>query len=98
MVSRDGYAAICMRDTDSFDGTSRELSNGQPYGFHWLSSPPSGASFERYKPTDIDAPTNAPADTIHRVYSALLDALALSPAHRAKEEKKKIVYLCIKAG
>lgn len=82
MVSRDGYAAICMRDTDSFDGTSRELSNGQPYGFHWLSSPPSGASFERYKPTDIDAPTNAPADTLHRVYSALLDALALSPAHR----------------
>ena len=82
MVSRDGYAALCMREIDSADGTHRELSDGTPYGFHWLSSPPSGASTERYKP-DADTTPTADANTLHSVYSALLDALALSPAHRA---------------
>ena len=82
MVSRDGYAALCMREIDSADGTHREMSDGTPYGFHWLSSPPSGASTERYKP-DADTTPTADANTLHSVYSALLDALALSPAHRA---------------
>lgn len=79
-VSSDGRVARCMRVVDGPDVIAREDSSGTPYGLRFLDE-----SFNpdpsRYRP-DPDPP-RAPDPVLHRVYSALLQALPLSVAHRA---------------
>ena len=78
-VSSDGRVARCMRIVDGPDVIAREDSAGVPYGLAFLADGPRDPS--RYQP-DPDPP-RADEDTLHAVYSALLDVLALTPAHRS---------------
>ena len=79
-VSSDGRVARCMRIVDGPGVISREDSAGVPYGLAFLTDGDGPRDPSRYQP-DPDPP-RADLEVLHRVYSALLDALDLSPAHR----------------
>lgn len=79
-VSSDGRVARCMRVVDGPDVVASEDSNGTPYGLRFLTDGPCDPS--AYRKHDPE-PERASPEILHRVYSALLHALPLSPAHRA---------------
>lgn len=79
-VSSDGRVARCMRVVDGPDVIAREDSDGTPYGLRFLTDGPCDPS--AYRKHDPE-PERASPDVLHRVYSALLQVLPLSPAHRA---------------
>lgn len=82
-VSGDGRVARCMRVIDGPDVITREDADGTPYGLRFLvDGPRDHAAVARYQPAP--EPTRADPDTLHRVYSALLAALPLTPGHRAQ--------------
>lgn len=78
LASRDGSAVMCMRDLVGFDGATREMVDGTPYGYHWTGA---GSA-----PTDAPpAPKGiacAPPEVRDRAYRAMLDSFELSEQHR----------------
>ena len=78
LASRDGSAVMCMRDLVGFDGATREMVDGTPYGYHWTGA---GSA-----PTDAPpAPKGiacAPPEVRNRAYRAMLDSFELSEQHR----------------
>ncbi len=70
-----------MRVVDGPDVIAREDSCGTPYGLAFLTDGDGPRDASRYQPEPD--PPRAPLDVLHRVYCALLDALALTPSHRA---------------
>jgi hypothetical protein len=67
-----------MRDLVGFDGATRDMADGTPYGYHWTGT---GSA-----PTDAPpAPKGiacAPPEVRDRAYRAMLDAFELSEQHR----------------
>lgn len=78
MVSRDGAAVMCMRDLAGFDGVTREMTDGTPYGYHWTGAPRGDTA----PPAAPRGPACAPPEVRDRAYRAMLDAFALSDLHR----------------
>jgi hypothetical protein len=81
-VSGDGAWACCRR-VNRGDGREKTDQSGAAYYLHRLKPPPDGAGpWEppRYALADGKG-ERADPDTLHRVYSALLERLELSPAH-----------------
>lgn len=74
LVSKDGAAALCMRDMGDRVG---EFKDGTPYGFHWTGAPGSFVAYDHKQEPDI-----APPEARDRAYRALLDALPLTEQHR----------------
>lgn len=81
-VSSDGRVARCMRVVDGPDVIAREDSEGTPYGLRFLDGSSVGPDARDRYARDPD-PERAPDDVLHRVYSALLQCLPLSAAHRS---------------
>lgn len=78
LLSRDGAAVLCMRDLTGFDGHTRELGSGEPYGFHWTGEGPRPFT----PPSAPSGPLPASPDARDVAYRALLAALTLSTEHR----------------
>lgn len=81
-VSSDGRVARCMRVVDGPDVIAREDSEGTPYGLKFLDGSSSTGPDTRDRYARDPDPERAPDDVLHRVYSALLQCLPLSAAHR----------------
>jgi hypothetical protein len=79
-VSADGALAACRR-VEASASKSKTDRNGAPYYLHRLDGAARAPSAPKPAPGG-PAPGRADPDTLHRVYDALIAALALSPAHR----------------
>ncbi|HKB40499.1 MAG TPA: DUF3854 domain-containing protein, partial [Gemmataceae bacterium] len=86
-ISTDGAVAKCMRVEEGCF-RRREDRNGACYFLHRLTDnpPPGGPP----PPPSAPATKRADADTLHAVYSALLDCLALSDAHREALRRRRL--------
>ena len=78
LASRDGSAVMCMRDLVGFDGATREMADGTPYGYHWTGAPRGDVA----PPPASRGPACAPPEVRDRAYRAMLDSLELSEQHR----------------
>jgi hypothetical protein len=78
MAARDGSAVMCMRDLVGFDGATREMADGTPYGYHWTGAPRGDVA----PPPASRGPACAPTEVRDRAYRAMLDSFELSEQHR----------------
>ena len=83
-VSVDGRVSRCMRVVEGDSIVSQTTKDGQPYGLQFASDggPRDNRDLQSRYRTD-DEPERADDETLHRVYTALLQNLPLSPSHRA---------------
>src|SRR4051794_26071957 len=94
-VSADGNKAICRRK-DGGAGVRRTDKSGQDYWLYELDGHGELISSEEVWQQDGEVPEKADPQTLDQVYGALLDALALSHAHRQDLHRRGLTEACIK--
>ncbi len=94
-VSADGKKAICRRK-DGGAGVRRTDKSGQDYWLYELNGHRELISSEDGSQQDGEIPEKADPQTLDQVYGTLLDALALSPAHRQDLHRRGLTEACIK--
>jgi hypothetical protein len=94
-VSADGKKAICRRK-DGGAGVRRTDKSGQDYWLYKLNGHRELNLSEDVSQQDGEIPEKADPQTLDQVYGALLDALALSHAHRQDLHRRGLTEACIK--
>ena len=94
-VSADGKKAICRRKDDG-TGVHRRDKSGQDYWLYELNGHRELILSEDVSQQDGEVPEKADPQTLDQVYGALLDALALSQAHRQDLHRRGLTEACIK--
>ena len=91
----DGRVSLCRR-VNTGEGVAKTDKNGDDY---WLYFRDSDASHDPSAPTDLPQDTSAEradADTLHKVYTMLLDQLGLTKLHAANLAKRGLSAEAIK--
>ena len=96
-TSSDGKMAICRRRNNG-TGERRVDTSGQDYWLYDLNGHRESNSSEDVSQQDGEVLGKADPQTLDRVYGALLDALALSLAHRQDLHRRGLTEACIKRG
>jgi AAA domain/3'-5' exonuclease/Domain of unknown function (DUF3854) len=94
-VSADGKKAICRRKDDG-TGVRRTDKSGQDYWLYELNGHRELILSEDVSQQDGEVPEKADPQTLDQVYGALLDALALSHAHRQDLHRRGLTEAYIK--
>src|SRR5215208_3004361 len=94
-VSADGKKAICRRKDDG-TGVLRTDKSGQDYWLYDLNGHRELILSEDVLQQDGEVPEKADPQTLDQVHGALLDTLALSPAHRQDLHRRGLTEACIK--
>src|SRR5919112_1782732 len=96
-VSADGKKAICRRKDDG-TGVRRTDKSGQDYWLYELNGHRELIFSEDVSQQDGEVLEKADPQTLDQVYGALLDQLALSPAHRQDLHCRGLTEAGIKRG
>src|SRR5215212_10897989 len=96
-VSADGKKAICRRKDDG-TGFRRTDKSGQEYWLYDLNGHRELILSEEVLRQDGEVPEKAGPQTLDQVYGALLEALALSHAHRQDLHRRGLTEAGIKRG
>src|SRR5215213_4868312 len=96
-TSSDGKKAICRRRNNG-TGERKVDTSGQEYWLYDLNGHRELNSSEDVSQQDGEVPEKANPQTLDRVYGALLDQLALSPAHRQDLHRRGLTEASIKRG
>src|SRR5215211_8301947 len=94
-VSADGKKAICRRKDDGTGGRRTDKA-GQDYWLYERKGHGGPGLPEDGPPEGREEPERATPQTLNRVYGALLDALALSHAHRQDLHRRGLTEASIK--
>src|SRR5215213_8432042 len=94
-TSSDGKKAICRRRNNG-TGERKVDTSGQEYWLYDLNGHRELNSSEDVSQQDGEVPEKAGPQTLDQVYGALLDQLALSPAHRQDLHRRGLTEASIK--